>query len=274
MPLNNIYPIFVFVVVFCVIALIERRRRIKARNNRQRLGLSWLQSLRVFLASTQRHRGLTTGYLSGSHALMEEVLVLQKKVGRDMGVIAGVDPWMEDNARWQAITQHWARLAGRFEGNNVENNMNQHNALIQNILYLIDDMAQEHDLLLLHGRNGKPLHLVWRELLLAAEYVGQARALGMGVVAATHCDSVNRIRLKYLCQKVEENTERVWREIKPQGDSQVQVGRLLLCISEDVIRNTPSISPADYFLQASSALDGLHEHYDKIVEGIKWHTVG
>jgi hypothetical protein len=273
-PLNNVYILFVLIVVVCAITFIERRRRIKARNSRQRLGLSWLQSLRVFLASIQRHRGLTTGYLSGSDSLMAEVVALQQKVGKDIGVIACIDPWMEENARWQAITQHWARLAGRFESNNVDNNMNQHNALIQNILYLIDDMAQEHDLLLLHSRNGTPLHLVWRELLLAAEYVGQARALGMGVVAAAHCDSVNRIRLKYLCQKVEENTGRVWRKIKPQGDSQTQVERLLLCISEDVIRNAPSISPADYFLTASSALDGLHEHYDKIVEDIKWHALG
>jgi len=259
--------------LLCLIIWSERRRRLKSRRKRQKAGLSWLQSLRVLLSDIQRHRGLTMGYLKGDSALQHDIETLQKIVGRDIKEVSAIDPWMEANGRWQAITQHWARLAGRYVVNSAENNMDQHNALIQNMLYLIDDMAQEHELLALRSRDGKPLHLAWRELLLAAEFVGQARALGMGVTAAQRCDSVNRLRLKYLCQKVEENTERLWREITPMRDSEAKVQTLLGCIHSDIIKDRPTIVPQAFFLLASDTLDSLHAHYDQIVEELKWHAL-
>jgi len=260
----------VFILSFAV--WFERRRRLSNLRQRQKVGLSWLQSLRVLLADMQRHRGLTTGYLNGDVTLKHDIEQLQHSVGRDITKISAIDPWMEANGRWHAITQHWARLAGRYAKNTAENNMNQHIALIQNLLYLIDDMAQEHELLSLCGRDGKPLRLAWRELLLAAEFVGQARALGVGITTSQRCDSVNRIRLKYLCQKVEENTARVWQQITPVNDSEAKVEALLSCINSDIIKDRPTIAPQAFFLLASDALDGLHGHYDQIVEELKWHA--
>lgn len=260
-----------FVLVTAIV--LERKRRIRSQRQRQKVGLSWLQSLRVLLADMQRHRGLTTGYLNGDLALKHDIDQLQHTAGRGIKKISAMDPWMEGNGRWQAITQHWSRLAGRYANNSAENNMNQHNALIQNMLYLIDDMAQEHELLILRSREDQPLHLAWRELLLAAEFVGQVRALGMGITATQRCDSVNRIRLKYLCQKVEENTAKVWQQITPMHDSDTKVETLLSCIHRDIIKDRPTIVPQAFFLVASDALDSLHGQYDQIVEELKWHAL-
>jgi hypothetical protein len=270
--LNSVVGICAVILFIAVLTFSLHKQRIRYRKRRQAVGLCWLQCLRALLACVQRHRGLTTGYLNGSTGLKNEIESLQQEATQNIRDIVAIDPWMESNDRWMAIIQHWARIAGRFEKNSANNNLDQHQALIQNILYLIDDMAQDHDLLLLRSRDNKPLHLSWRELLSAAEYIGQARALGMGVTAAAHCNSVSRIKLKYLCRKITENTARVWSEIKPLKDSEKKVEAILTCISQQIINEKPSISSADYFLLASLALDSLHEQYDNIIEELKDHS--
>lgn len=251
------------VVLLIVVAVYIRK---KQREQRQAIGVAWLQSLRVLLSHIQQHRGLSTGYLNGSHELMGQIHEVQGAISRDIKTVAALDDWMEHNSRWESITQHWARLSGRFQNNDVDNNLTQHNKLIQNMLYLIDDMAHDHDLLLLKSYNEKPLHFAWRDLLTAAECIGQARAIGTGVVAAKHCDTVSRIRLNYLCQKIERMTQAAWREMPPSESQKDKLSSLITCINADLIRTKPSISVTDFFHVASSALDGLHEQYDSIVQ--------
>jgi nitrate/nitrite sensing protein len=244
--------------------------RKKQRLKRQAIGLSWLQSLRRLLSHIQQHRGLSNGFLNGGKDLLKDIHPLQRKISVDIGNIACIDAWIESNERWQSITQHWARLAGGFERNSAENNLTQHNNLIQSVLYLIDDMAQFHDLLLLKDEHNRPFHLSWRELLSAAEFIGQARAIGTGVAAAGSCDSISRIRLNYLCQKINENTTRVWHDLAPQESQRLSVDKLIACIDEQVVHERVGIQAADFFDVASQALDSLHEQYDSIVETKRW----
>ncbi len=256
------------VVVTVIIASIKRRK--KQRLKRQSIGLSWLQSMRRLLSHVQQHRGLTNGFLNGSKNLLKDIHPLQRNISIDITDIARIDPWIESNDRWQSITQHWARLAGGFESNSADNNLLQHNNLIQSVLYLIDDMAQSHDLLLLKDEHNRPFHLSWRELLSAAEFIGQARAIGTGVAAIGSCDSISRIRLNYLCQKIIENTTRVWRDLAPQESQRLSVDKLIACINEQVVHEQVGIQAADFFDVASHALDSLHEQYDSIVETKRW----
>ncbi len=257
-------------VVLIVMAVMGIRHRRKQRLKRQAVGLSWLQSMRRLLSHIQQHRGLTNGFLNGGKDLLKDIHPLQRNISIDISDISRIDAWIEGNERWQSITQHWARLAGGFESNAADNNLVQHNNLIQSVLYLIDDMAQSHDLLLLKDDQNRPFHLSWRELLSAAEFIGQARAIGTGVAAAGSCDSISRIRLNFLCQKILENTARVWRDLAPQESQRLSVDKLVTCINEQVVHERVGIQAADFFYVASQALDSLHEQYDSIVETKRW----
>jgi hypothetical protein len=79
---------------------------------------------------------------------------------------------------------------------------------------LIDDIVQDCELLSLKDQQQKPLYIYWRELLTAVEHIGQARAIGIGVSTVASCSSVSRIRFKHSCQKIEDNTKALWKEIK------------------------------------------------------------
>ncbi|MAZ86920.1 MAG: hypothetical protein CL693_04705 [Cellvibrionaceae bacterium] len=251
-----------------IVAISVRAKR--QRKHRQEKGLQWLTCLRSLLSHIQKHRGKTTGYLNGGSHLMGEIEGLQRSVSRDFSSVVSIDDGIDANSRWCGITQHWARLAGNFTGHSPEHNLSQHNMLIKNVLYLIDDLAQECDLLLLKNKKDKPLHLYWRELLSAAEYIGQARAIGVGVSTAAHCDSVSRIRLNYLCQQIEGNTEKLWREIGKDPTQATQVKELLGCIKDKLVLDTPSIPPGEFFNIATEALDSLLDQFDRLVKEQQW----
>ncbi len=254
-----------------VLMLVIRTQQGRNRKLNQEKGLQWLFSLRVLLANVQKHRGLSTGYLNGGGHLERDIASLQQLVSRDIASIANVDEVIEENSRWQGITQHWARLAGNYKTTGVENNLSQHNHLIKNILYLIDDLAQDCELLLLKSASNRPLHLYWRELLAAAEHIGQARAIGTGVSAAAHCDSVSRIRLNFLCQQIENNVQRLWKEIGVDSEQSAKISVLITCIQEQLIVDSPDIDPNVFFRIATDALDGLLAKFDQLVKELQWH---
>ncbi len=266
--MNATLIIAVALVILIVVAVVTKRVRLEQRSKRQATGIYWLQSLRVLLSHVQQHRGLTTGYLGGDKSLEPKIFQLQRSVSQDVKSITKSDPWMEDNERWKNITQHWARLAGKYQEHTKENNLNQHNKLIQSILYLIDEMAEEHDLLLVKSKNGKPLHFIWRELLMASECIGQARAIGSGVVAAMECDSVSRIRLNYLSEKIKESTDLVWSEIPPSTEQRERLNTLLTSINTRVVVDVPDIMVATFFEIATKALDSLHQQYDEVLDNL------
>ena len=195
---------------------------------------------------------------------------MQSEVSLDLKSITRIDGSIENNSRWCGITQHWARLAGNYQTHTITHNLSQHNMLIKNILYLIDDLAEECDLLLLKSRDQKPLHLYWRELLSAAEYIGQARAIGVGVSTAEHCDSISRIRLHYLSDKIEGNTRRLWQELGDDPKQAVCIDQLLQCIAQQLVLDKPSIAPSDFFELATAAIDSLLDQFDRLVKDQLW----
>ncbi|MEC8427004.1 MAG: nitrate- and nitrite sensing domain-containing protein [Pseudomonadota bacterium] len=269
--MNELYGIVTGGALITALAVVLHIHMRKQQLARQMLGLSWLQSLKSLLSNIQQHRGLSSGYLNGETELLAQIQSLQGQVSRDIDAIRRVDEWMENNDRWIGINQHWARLAGNFKHNAPENNLHQHNMLIQNILYLIDDMALHHGLLRLKVQEGKPFYLLWRDLLSASEYIGQARAVGMGVTARGGCDSISRIKLNYLSKKIDENTSAVWRELDVSDQCRSSTQDLLNVIRTEVVMEEVALSPKQYFTQASRALDALHNEYDSLIESVRWH---
>jgi len=259
--------------VCCVVAIaivfssmVSRQRR----QQRQAKGLQWLSSFRELLSHIQKHRGLTSGYLNGGERLVADIEAIQRMVSSDFSMITRIDNTIEGNSRWCGLTQHWARLAGNYPSHTPAHNLAQHNMLIKNVLYLIDDLAQDCDLLLLKNSQDKPLHLYWRELLSATEYIGQVRAIGLGVSTAEHCDSISRIRLNYLCEKIEGNAQRLWQELGNDPKQANSIEALIDCIQQQLILERPSIAPADFFELATTAIDALLEQFDRLIKEQQW----
>lgn len=259
--------IFIFVVVpgvalfTAILGVIKRK---KTEEKLFRTGIAYLKRLRSLLTYIQQHRGLTNSYLSGNLAVSAEIAKIEVLIKKEIADLHSVEGWILDNSKWDSIVDHWLRIDARYKDIDAEANLKQHNNLIANLLYLIDDLAYAHHL----GKLGliEATDVNWRNLLFIAEYIGQARALGMGVVSKGFCTSVLRIQLNHLLVKIESNISPLWSE-----STQQDFRSFLKVIEEQVITDTPSITPAEYFKLATGCIEHVLSEFDRQVEKIQFH---
>lgn len=258
--------IFIFLVVpgialFTAIYGIIKRKRIEEKLFSS--GIFYLKKLRILLMYIQQHRGLTNGFLSGNLNLASEIQTLEVQIKSEIADIHAMTGWIQANSKWDSIVDHWARIGTNYKHLDAESNLKQHNNLIANILYLIDDLAYAHHLgkLGLIGATDSD----WRKLLFIAEYIGQARALGMGVVSRGVCTSVLRIQLNHLIVKIESNINPAWPEA-----TQHDFRTFLKVIEEQVITDPPTIAPVEYFKLATGCIEHVLAEFDRQVEKIQF----
>lgn len=259
--------IFIFILVpgialFTAIYSVVKRKRLE--ENLFRCGIVYLKRLRVLLMYIQQHRGLTNGFLSGNLAVVEDIQKIEVLVAREIADVSAMEGWIRENSKWDSIIDHWQRIHSGYKSVDAEVNLKQHNTLIANLLYLIDDLAYAHHL----GKLGliDATDTDWRNLLFIAEYVGQARALGMGVVSKGFCTSVLRIQLNHLIVKIESNINPAWSDIIQQD-----FRNFIKVIEGQVIVDTPTVSAADYFKIATGCIEHVLKEFDRQVERIQFH---
>jgi hypothetical protein len=257
-----------FVFAFCLVCWRLRMKSTTERALKQTRGLLYLKELRNILDQVQQHRGLSSAFINGGAQVKSAIDETQKKLVQMMHAVAHVGGNAEKSERWQNIREHWARLSKNYRELGLSDNIRQHGALVQSLLYLIDETAQQHDLLLLETLDGKPLLHAWRELLIAAECTGQARALGSALAAKGSCDTVSRIRMKYLEQKIRETSEKVWKQLTPSAQQRESLAELLNCLRQNFIDDDPNLGVEEYFAIASRAINGLYQQYDLILSSV------
>lgn len=239
--------------------------RLRKHQSKQRTGVAWLKLMRQFLANLQQHRGRCHGFINGDTSLRSEIEHLQQHCDDLIEKIESLDDWIGQSSRWQGIVDHWQRLKTGFKKIEPENNLKQHFFLIQNLLYLFEDMADEHHLNDLRGQNNKRISYVWKELLEIIEHLGQARAVGTGVAAAGRCTSVNRIKLNYLTQKMTSNQLRLQDFVSQDSHVNDGINELISCIQQHLLGEHCQISSQEYFQKATKYINLLYEQFDQRV---------
>jgi len=225
-------------------------------------GIEYIKILRGVLAAIQQHRGLTTGYINGNTSAKGDIERLNTRIFQLLSDLDERSDWMRANVKWASLKDHWKRLNGSYLHGDADNNFKQHNILIANLLYLIEDLADAH---YLSKMGGGALDTDWRYLLSIAEYIGQARALGTGVAARGTCSSVMRIQLNHLRNKISGAIAVNWPEA-----SRNEIRNLLGAIETQIIVDSPSISAADYFTLSTRCIDHVLEQFDKQIDNLQF----
>lgn len=255
----NIVPLLLVLgaIVFAVF-------RHQTARQQQVQGIIWLQAMRMLLAHIQRHRGLSSGMLSGEKTLVADMEETQKQVSRDFNHISAVGDWVKAHQGWQSITQHWARLAGNVYNLTVHQAIDQHNRLIKNILVFVDDIASAHHLGTMSGANVN----IWRELLTLAELVGQARAMGTAFCAASQNHTAlvfDRAQhdLQELHNTVLQTLEAPRCRDNLDDDNLQNVLNFLAYIDSHLLQAWPSVAAKEFYQVATKTLDKLYERFDQ-----------
>lgn len=276
------------IAIFSVIGLnylvrLKTRRRLSALRRR---GIYKLELLKKLLTHMQQHRGLSNGELNGDSQLKCRVYDVVKMVEKDWEYLEPVKNDVANHDRFMGIYTHWNRLKVRYSGLSVRNNLEQHNRLIMNLLYLIEDVAESHQLDCIRS-DSRGSEVIWKELLETAESIGQVRALGTGIVAAGGCDSIQRIRVRFLNEKIKRMLKELITGLQcslDNGSSRELIAPILdqVTKTEDSINELITlnetelfsqqgikISSEDYFSLASRCIEPLMTLFDEGLNRLK-----
>lgn len=242
-------------------------RRLQRQRRRQiQLNIQQLTLLRALISGFQRHRGLSNGVLCGDASLSQDLAVARQGLDRHIRAAEELDSTYRD--AWNSLIDHWSRMReGR--SSNPANNLAQHHLIIRNSIFLMEDVASEIDLS--EGRAELSyLPCIWREVVQAAEWAGQARALGTGIAAAGQSSAEQRVRMRFLYQKIELLAGTAFAILQrhanehPQADvfrlqyREQVVADFLRCIKQELLgQEQPVIAAKAYFQRATQAIDEL-----------------
>ncbi|MHA6181683.1 hypothetical protein [Pseudomonas mohnii] len=147
-------------------------------------------------------------------------------------------------------------------------NREQH-LIIRNSIFLMEDVANEIDLTEGRAELGY-LPCIWREVVQAAEWAGQARALGTGIAATGQSSPEQRVRMRFLYQKIELLAGTAFATLQrhatdhPQADvfrlqhREQVVEDFLRCTKEELLDQIqPVIAAKTYFQRATQGIDEL-----------------
>lgn len=242
-------------------------RRLRTQKQQQiQANIRQLALLRALIAALQRHRGLSNGVLCGDQSLSQDLASTRQELDR---TIRSAQQLASSHAdAWNGLIDHWSRMRdGR--SSDAANNLAQHHLIIRNSIFLMEDVASEVDL-----SNGRAelgyLPCIWREVVQAAEWAGQARALGTGIAAAGQSSAEQRVRLRFLYQKIQLLAASAFATLQghaaqhPQGEAlrlaqcEQVVADFLACIEQELLgQEQPLIAAKAYFQRATQAIDGL-----------------
>ena len=242
---------------------------------RRLAGLQDIRQLRGLLETLPQHRGMANGLLQGDESFRAKLTELQARIDADMRrlqeITAGGDPWAVAG-RCGQIRRQWDSLKGGLQKLQPQESFARHSLLIQELLYLINDIGDGAGLL---SHGGALAATIIDRIPLVTEILGQAR--GMGTGAATHgrCDTAMRVKLQFLLHKAQTVSDQLKREQgSTQGsktglrkNAQEATENFLGLLRERIIEAPDiSLSPSDYFSAGTQAIQHNFVLLDKLME--------
>ncbi|WP_413699645.1 hypothetical protein ACLKMH_19820 [Psychromonas sp. KJ10-10] len=153
-------------------------------------------------------------------------------------------------------------MSANYKNYESDYNYIQHCNLIDNLLRLIEECAEHHHLLEHIYSNKDNSNILWSQLLITAEHIGQARAIGTSIATRKEFNNIQRLKLGSLRDSINEFLFLQICDNAPIDD-------LLNAINKQILIPTPSISAEEYFNKATIALELVLKRFDDHLENLK-----
>ncbi|HWQ69396.1 MAG TPA: ATP-binding protein [Patescibacteria group bacterium] len=243
------------------------------------IGIAPSKALLRMVQLQQQHRGLSAGVLGGNTMMEAQRAAKQTETDKAVEAFDAIvtsdirDP--ELTAAWRRAFDAWRGLANGVSSRSIsgEESFAAHTALISDNLKLLDLMLDYFGLS--YDPTGHDYHLTMALLVHMpnlTEFLGQARARGMLLLAEKRITLADRTALIGLISNVERQHEYMERELdkamalNPQmktGLSHIAQGSMILAQKAAYVARTQvveaemlSYSPTDYFAIFTQAIDG------------------
>jgi hypothetical protein len=247
--------------------------------NKQLTGINSIININELVKLLQKHRGLSAAFYSGDDNVIRELGPLVMKISTLILTLNKVSN-MTKSDRWLGFNDHWSRLSQHKKGISAEDSFEQHTKMIANILYLLEDIAEQHALTKEHLNDFINIGFLWRELLAIIESVGQSRAVGTRTVTIKYCSSVDKIKLKFLQQHISVVSEEVLKTLL-NNSQQIKFVELIeqglesthyltTTITDDILNvDKIIIDRTVYFELATDTMEKLNQVFSYQVEQLQ-----
>ncbi|MDQ0193512.1 methyl-accepting chemotaxis protein [Paenibacillus wynnii] len=243
---------------------------------KEKVGVSYIESLMPLMLNIQQHRGLANGYLNGDTTSESKLVETEKKINSNIELIGKTKAKniveLDSTDLWTLIQSDWKKLQATTTSLRPEDSFNQHSALIHNVLGLITLAADQSGLTLDPEIDSFYLmDMMVNRLPILIELTGQARGQGNGILARKQITTDEKISLMIDKNQIENALQGIEQAVikatkyntsfdKQFGDTSKlnveSVNRFIQALDTNIL-NTSAISmtPADYFAEGTKAID-------------------
>ena len=291
MNLNLLFPACALLTSVYILLSV---RKAQAHNSQRRLqGLRHITHLRCLLEALPQHRGMANALLQGDESFRSKLTTLQAQIDRDMSVmekhLLTTDHWgVTDRA--QRVLSAWSTIKQKLNNFAAPESFGRHTALITELLYLINDVADAAGLLE-DPDNTRLIDTAINMLPLVTETLGQARGMGTGVAARGKCSSDMRVKLRYLLANTRRVAEEVGQAVQGTlsqrgaehhadfktragnalGDSQQATQEFLSLLETGIIHdNSIDVVPTDFYAAGTTAIQHSFTLLDTILTSLNF----
>lgn len=235
-----------------------RQRRL---GGRRALRLAAL--LLKLIALLQQHRGLAAAALAGDPGFAGRLADNESRLATLLSEARRVaDPASAE--RLVDIQRGWQQLLQAYRGWSVRDSFVAHTELLQHLLYLEEDLAEDAGLLDPDAAHPHSAALATRTLPQLMEAMGQLRAVSSAAAAAGQLDSVSAVRIDYLHQRSRQlirHGEQAFRQAelaqREHWQALLQAWQAFETSLQQAVlgKSALEISAAQLFGQATAAID-------------------
>ena len=252
----------------------------------ERAGLAVIKTIRQPMEHVQQHRGMMAAYLTGDTNFQEKILEKRKVVDGKFKELRAVDEKLGEQLKTanavNALLKQWEHIKTTSMSVPVDEAIETHNALIAEMLSLIDKVADTSHITLDPNLDsyymGNALVLTLPRLL---ENMGQARAVGTSVAESASLNAKDFTKLTVLSNNITlyfnssrsglsaafENNVAIGKGLKVPTDVNNNAIRTMQALLKDQLLDakTITVSADKVYAASSQAISDSYALYDAMV---------
>ena len=278
--LGTAVAVVILILLYSVISNLSRD--ITVANN-ELLGVQMLKPLNRTVQYMQQHRGMSAGVLGGNEAMKDKRSGKEKEATDALQQTdAALSSGLRESAAWKKIRADWDALRSTGLSLAVADNIKAHNALIDQALLFMVDVADTTDMTLDPTIDTYyMMDTVVLKMPAMLERLGQTRARGTGILAKKEISAQMKIDMASTLAEMSStlraqniNLQKVMRFAPalqgslsgPGKEFSENVEKLFSLVREDILAERFLTPSQDYFNQTTGIIDaGYKTMFDVLI---------
>lgn len=260
-----------------------------ATNQKQIIGLNYNVAFRSLIQHTQQHRGLASAYLGGNAGVKDQIISKQEELSKDILSIDSLDSKygnvLSSTKDWSDIKSQLLQLEKDVYSLPLKDAIDQHTKLIASMLSFSYHISDTSNLILEQDLDKYYLvDIIIFKLPRAAEYMGQSRATGAGILAKGTITNAEKLKLQNLTEYISSAIADANRgmqivysthpELKTQLDSSYSKAfnssnNLVETINQKILGNVKTTLKAeDYYNFATNTINDVYSLSNSVTSSL------